>query len=110
MVFVALSTIVPSDPAQKHLGGGKNHFLSLFLDASKARAEILEKHYSGRANLDKVIKVERSLPSLISQGALGKYGYLPITLWQCTWVKSTFIGPSLFCATVMDLSYVIEFY
>ena len=83
MVFVAHSTaIVPSDPAQKHLGGGKNHFLSLFLDASKARAEILEKHYSGRANLDKVIKVERSLPSLISQGALGKYGYLPITLWQ----------------------------
>ena len=87
MVFVAHSTIVPSDPAQKYLGGGKNHFLSLFLGASKARAEILEKHYSGRANLDKVIKVERSLPSLISQGALAKYGYLPTTtLWQsrCT--------------------------
>ena len=38
------------------------------------RAEILEKHYRARANLDKVINVEWSLPSLISQGAVGKYG------------------------------------
>ena len=38
------------------------------------RAKILEKHYRARANLDKVINVEWSLPSLISQGAVGKYG------------------------------------
>ena len=70
-----LHTTIPSDPAQKHLdGGGKNHFLSLFLAASEARAEILEKHYRAGANLDKVINVEWSLPSLISQGAVGKYG------------------------------------
>ena len=65
----------PSDPAPKHLDGwseGEKPLFSPSLAAPRAsaRPELLEKHYS-RANLDKVINVERSLPSLISQGGTG---------------------------------------